>query len=345
VGLDRQGAIRLFNRAAQTITGYALEDVFGASFVTTCIPDDARPADGPLLESLLGGPPTQLGEDSVLKTRSGKVRDVRWHFTRVADGRPEDVVLFAIGADVTDSRAASRHSRQNEKLAALGTLAAGLAHEIRNPLNGAQLHVSFLQRALEAKLPEPELIEAAGVVADEIKRLARLVSEFLDFARPSALAKERVGVQRLFARVLELTSRDAARRAILIQTDVPPQELLVFADPGKLLQVLLNIVQNAIEALSAASAGRVVLRARRHPRHVRIEVEDDGPGLPSPNAPVFDAFFSTKPTGTGLGLAITHRIVTDHGGAMDVDSRPGRTCFGLTIPVGTDSTTFGGDSP
>jgi signal transduction histidine kinase len=119
--------------------------------------------------------------------------------------------------------------------------------------------------------------------------------------------------------------------------DAPPQELVVVADAGKIEQVLLNLVRNAIEALQAAGTGNVVIRARRQPRFVLVEVEDDGPGLPTPDAPVFDAFFSTKPDGTGLGLAIVHRIVTDHGGTLDVDSRPGQTYFRFTIPVGTES--------
>ncbi len=337
VGVDRGGAIRLFNQSSQTTTGYALEDVFGASFVDTLIPADVRPADGAVIGSLLAGTPSHRVEESIIKTRAGKLRDVRWDLTRIADQGPDDIVLFAVGTDVTDSRAASRHLHQNEKLAALGTLAAGLAHEIRNPLNGAQLHVSFLQRALAKKLPEPDLLEAAGVVADEIKRLARLVTEFLDFARPGALVKKRESVQALFTRVLELTAAAAAQAGISVRTDVPPQELVVLADAGKLQQVLLNIVQNAIEALEPSGQGHVILRARRQPRHVRIEVEDDGPGLPSPDAPVFDAFFSTKPSGTGLGLAITHRIVTDHGGTMDVQSNPGRTCFAFSIPIGTEN--------
>ena len=345
VGVDVAGKIRLFNRAARTTTGYALEDVYDRPFIDSLVPLEARPSDAPLLESLLAGEPTDTAEDGVLLTRTGKVRDVRWSFSRISDGAPHEVVLFAIGEDVTESRAASRHLHQNEKLAALGTLAAGLAHEIRNPLNGAQLHVSFLRRALEKKLPEPDLLDAAAVVADEIKRLARLVSEFLDFARPSALVKKRVSVQSLFERVLELTAAEAAAAGITMEVDVPPQELVVYADAGKVQQVLLNIVQNAMEALAPAHSGRVVLRARRHPRHVRIEIEDDGPGLPSPEAPVFDAFFSTKPSGTGLGLAITHRIVSDHGGTMDVDSRPGRTSFGFTIPIGNDSAAFHGESP
>lgn len=336
IGIDTGGAIRLFNRAAQTLTGYALEDVFGASFVDTLVPDDARASDAPLIAQLLAGPPRELEEDFIVKTRSGKLRDVRWRFSRIAGGVADDIVLFAVGADVTDSRAASRQIHQHEKLAALGTLAAGLAHEIRNPLNGAQLHIAFLQRALEKGRPEPEMLEAASVIADEIKRLARLVSEFLDFARPSALTKRRIAVQALFTRVLDLTRPTATASGITIEMDVPPQDLVVFADAGKLEQVLLNIVQNAIDALEPSQTGNIVLRARRQPRHVVVEVEDDGPGLPSPDAPVFDAFFSTKATGTGLGLAITHRIVTDHGGALDVDSQPGKTCFRFTIPVGKD---------
>jgi PAS domain S-box-containing protein len=344
VGIDVDGKIRLFNRAARMTTGHALEDVYGRLFIDTLVPIEARPNDAPLLESLLAGVPTDVVEDGLLLTRAGKVRDVRWSFSRIPDGSPHEVVLFAIGEDVTESRAVSQQLHQNEKLAALGTLAAGLAHEIRNPLNGAQLHVSFLRRALEKKLPEPDMLDAAAVVADEIKRLARLVSEFLDFARPSALVKKRVSVQSLFTRVLELTAADATTAGVTVEVDVPPQELVVYADGGKVQQVLLNIVQNAIEALESAHTGRVILRARRHPRHVRIEVEDDGPGLPSPEAPVFDAFFSTKATGTGLGLAITHRIVSDHGGTMDVDSRPGRTSFGFTIPIGNDSASFDGET-
>jgi signal transduction histidine kinase len=123
---------------------------------------------------------------------------------------------------------------------------------------------------------------------------------------------------------------------VTVVADVPPQDLVVFADGGKLEQVLLNLVQNGIDALTPTRTGKVIVRARRKPRHVVVEVEDDGPGLPSPDAPVFDAFFSTKPTGTGLGLAITHRIVTDHGGTVDVESRPGRTCFRFTVPIGDD---------
>jgi PAS domain S-box-containing protein len=335
VGIDGGGNIRIFNREAEEVTGYAMEEVIGASFVDMLVPDDLRAKEKDLIDGLLQGEPRQLGEESVIKTRAGKLRDVRWQFTRIAGDTPDGIVLFAIGGDVTDVRLAAQRVRQQEKLAALGTLAAGLAHEIRNPLNGAQLHVSFLLRALEKQRADPEMIDAANVVGDEIKRLARLVSEFLDFARPSALVKRPVVVQALLARAFELTAGAARSAGIAITVDAPPQDLVINADGAKLEQVLLNVIQNAVEALTPSGSGTVIVRARRQPREVVIDIEDDGPGLTSPDAPVFDAFYSTKPAGTGLGLAITHRIVTDHDGTVDVDSRPGRTCFRLTVPVGS----------
>jgi signal transduction histidine kinase len=102
-------------------------------------------------------------------------------------------------------------------------------------------------------------------------------------------------------------------------------------------QAVLNLLKNAIDAVAATDGGRVVLRTRREPRHGIIEVEDDGAGLPSPEAPIFDAFYSTKAQGTGLGLAIVHRVVSDHGGTVSVDSRAGRTIFRVALPLGGEA--------
>jgi signal transduction histidine kinase len=258
---------------------------------------------------------------------------------RARDGETEDdeVVLFIIGQDVTEERLVQERARQQQKLAAVGTLAAGLAHEIRNPLNGAQLHVAFLERALKRSSgTTTEMLEAVTVVGDEIKRLALLVSEFLDFARPKPLSVRPVVAQALCQRASGLVAAQAEKVRVNVQLDLPPSTLTFNADAAKLEQVLLNLLNNAVEALGPAGGGRVVLRARRQPRHVTLEVEDDGPGLARPDAPIFDAFFSTKPEGTGLGLAIVHRIVTDHNGIIDVESRPGKTRFKVTLPLGTE---------
>ncbi|HEY3252316.1 MAG TPA: ATP-binding protein, partial [Polyangiaceae bacterium] len=121
--------------------------------------------------------------------------------------------------------------------------------------------------------------------------------------------------------------------AVELTCDLPSVDLEFEADQAKLTQVLLNLLQNAVEATGGGGGGSVVLRARRGPRQVHFDVEDDGPGLQTPEAPIFDAFFSTKEGGTGLGLAITHRIVTDHGGTIDVSSKTGKTTFRVSLPL------------
>jgi signal transduction histidine kinase len=278
--------------------------------------------------------------ECAVRTKSGKYRDVRWQIAyarppdTTAPGASEDeIALFLIGQDMTEELAQKEKTLQQEKLAAVGTLAAGLAHEIRNPLNGAQLHVSFLERALKKRGAEPEMMEAVNVVGEEIKRLALLVSDFLDFARPRPPQRKPTSARSLCDRAMQLLAPKASAAKVDVALDFPTRDATLNVDAAKVEQVLLNLLGNAIEALAPDARGHVVLRVRRLPRDVYFEVEDDGPGLTSPDAPIFDPFFSTKPNGTGLGLAICHRIVTDHGGDVTYESRPGRTVFRVTLPL------------
>ncbi|WP_437740383.1 protoglobin domain-containing protein [Sorangium sp. So ce1504] len=336
VGLDAQAIVRLFNREAERITGLAREDVLGVPFVEALLPEEIRADHGALVEDVAAGrrPSVDLLE-SIVRTRAGKIRDLRWQLAYAPSAADDEVVLFAIGQDTTDENALAARVRQSEKLAAVGTLAAGLAHEIRNPLNGAQLHVTFLERGLaRAGLKDPDTLEAIQVVRDEIRRLSALVSEFLDFARPQPLYLRPTPVVPLCERAARVAaSSDGAGAQAAVKVDLPSTDIVLDLDPAKIEQVLLNLLRNAIEAVDAAGGGTVTLRARRQPRHAVVEVEDDGPGIASPDAPIFDPFFSTKPNGTGLGLAIAHRIVTDHEGTIEFQSRPGRTLFRVTLPL------------
>ncbi len=334
LGLDASATIRLFNHEAERVTGFGREEVIGTSFVEALLPDALRDDHGALVRRAAAG--EALASDlleSAVRTKAGKVRELRWQLA-YSSSEDDEVVLFAIGQDVTDQNALAARVRHSEKLAAIGTLAAGLAHEIRNPLNGAQLHVTFLERGLKrAGLGDPDTLEAIQVVAEEIKRLGRLVSEFLDFARPKPLEKKVVSLRALCERAAQLVAPAAGSAGVRLEVDMPTADIALELDASKIEQVLLNLLHNAVEAAVPGSGGTVVIRARRKPREAVIEVEDDGPGLQSPDAPIFDAFFSTKPQGTGLGLAIAHRIVTDHGGAIDVSSRAGKTVFRVTLPI------------
>lgn len=334
VGLDARATVRLYNREAERVTGLARDEVLGMAFAEL-MPEGLREEHGEIFERAASGSglfPDVL--ESAVRTRSGKVRDVRWQLAYSPSEVDDEVVLFAVGQDTTDENALAARVRQTEKLAAVGTLAAGLAHEIRNPLNGAQLHLTFLERGLRrAHVDDPDTHEAVRVVGEEIRRLSGLVSEFLDFARPQPLEKRVCAVRSLCERATRAVGAAALAGGVAVALDLPDTDLELEVDGAKVEQVLVNVLQNAVEALAPGGGGSVTVRVRRQPRRAIIEVEDDGPGLPSPDAPVFDAFFSTKPNGTGLGLAVAHRIVTDHGGDIDVQSRPGRTIFRVALPI------------
>ncbi|MDF2697395.1 MAG: hypothetical protein K0S65_5778, partial [Labilithrix sp.] len=314
IGLDRSGDILLFNREAERMTGYARDEVFGRSFAELFLPEEAREVG---ITLAVGA--TEPARELPLLTRSGKIRDVEWQVAYEPSVTAGGVVRFILGSDVTEERIERERKQQQKRLAAVGTLAAGLAHEIRNPLNGARLHVSFLERALAKGDCSAETLEAVHVVGDEIQRLARLVTEFLDFARPQPFLWASVDARALCERVLQLTAATARAAHVTIERDFPAQAPVFDGDSQRLEQVLLNLTQNAIEALAPQGGGTVIVRARREPRYVWIEIEDDGPGIAADGPSIFDAFYSTKANGTGLGLAIAHRIVTDHRGTIDVD--------------------------
>jgi signal transduction histidine kinase len=247
---------------------------------------------------------------------------VLWQLS-YAPSQGDEVCIFALGRDITDEKALYARTQQQEKLAAIGTLAAGLAHEIRNPLNGAQLHVTYLSRSLKKADAHPELSETVAVVADEITRLGTLVTEFLAFARPRPLQIRPVSAQALLERVSQLAP--AGEHATPIVLDVPPAAIELLADAAKLEQVLLNLTQNAVDAIAGAAGGQVVLRARRQPRTVTIEVEDNGPGIePRHRARIFERFYrvdkgrSREVGGTGLGLAIVKHLAEAMDGAVGV---------------------------
>ena len=219
-------------------------------------------------------------------------------------------------------------SRRADRLAAIGTLAAGLAHEIRNPLNGAQLHLTLVERGLENKrVSTQELIEAVQVTKREVHRLSNLVTEFLDFARPQPLSLRPANLRELSDRVVATMSADAAAKGVSISAVGPLGT--VNADVDKLTQVLLNLVRNAIDACD--KGGSVVVRTMKDATTCAVQVEDDGVGIPDSSMPIFDPFFTTKAAGTGLGLSIAHRIVSDHDGTLGFVSRPGRTVFSVRL--------------
>ncbi len=225
---------------------------------------------------------------------------------------------------------------RREKLAVLGTLTAGMAHEIRNPLTSLKARLYTLEKQLQ-NLPAAR--KDTDIINAEISRLERIVQNALSFARPADPKLETIAADSLLREVHGLMSASLGSREVQLVVESGP-ELFVRADSGHLNQVLINLVRNAADAIDGA--GTVTLRARaarvplvgRETDAVILEVSDTGKGIPPEvEKRLFDPFFSTKETGTGLGLPIAARIVEKHGGMIQYQTRPGHgTTFGVVLP-------------
>jgi len=233
-----------------------------------------------------------------------------------------------------EKRELSRRAQVAEKLAAVGTMTAGLSHEIRNPLNAAGLQLAVLERRV-IKLPpadQPALLEPLRLVRDEIGRLEHLLEDFLQFARPRELNLARVDPATAVESVVGFLAGDAEQRRITLEHAVSPGIAEAAADPERLRQVLMNLAINALDA--TPGGGKVHIEARSDGREVLFVVDDSGPGIaPDARDRLFEPFFTTKPSGSGLGLAIVHAIVSQHGGTILVDSSPlGGARFAVRLP-------------
>jgi PAS domain S-box-containing protein len=331
LGFDASGRLAVANRATEQLTGYSAGDLAAGDAFAMLFGERAAE----MRASWVGRADPGAGADGQAidtdtLTRAGKKRVVRWHVARheSAGGAPTTVVA---GVDLTNERELERRARQNERLAATGVLAASLAHEIRNPLNGASLHLSVLERSLarSAGVP-PAALEATGVLRAEIIRLSALVTDFLEVARPRPLTRVACDANEIASSVGVLLGPEAEARNVRLEVRPFPFPATAELDAARIKQVLVNLVRNGLEAVR--EGGHVVLRVLRHPHDVELEVADDGVGIPDPNAPIFDAFYTTK-EGTGLGLAIVRRIVVDHGGDVTFESRPGSTVFTVRLPA------------
>jgi signal transduction histidine kinase len=290
-------------------------------------------ATGSTRVEMLGRPGIHVvgnGGDRKLVSKDGAHRLVRWQLTEV--GVLGGTITYALGIDVTNERDMLRRTLRAERLAAVGTLAAGLAHEVRNPLNSATLQLQVLKRRLQRGTTSvTEVLPIAGVVEDEIERLDRLVSDFLAFAQPKPLELVQSDLNSLVESVATLIAPEAESTRVSIELKLDPETGFVEAEPARMRQVLLNLTRNAIEAMSDGGTLSLGTRRSDDEGNVSIVVEDTGPGF-AEDAPIFDAFYSTKPTGTGLGLAIVHRIVGEHGGTISAESQPRRTSFTIKLP-------------
>lgn len=248
-------------------------------------------------------------------------RDTLLTADALADHLASRLQTFLLVRELEDAR----------RLAALGGFAAAIAHEIRTPLTSAQMNVQMLASKLDVSASDRESFDIA---LDELRRLDRHVAELLDFAKPLAVCPIAVDVRSIAEDAARRLERTLANRQLILEQKHDDALPLVYADPQRLSQVLVNLIDNAADA--SPSGGAVLIVTRTGPgATVAVEVRDGGRGISPEHLPrIFEPFFTTRADGTGLGLAIVHKVVKAHGGEIDVRSRPGEgTTFTVLLPA------------
>jgi len=284
----------------------------------------------PGLSALLEGAGGELRRaDIELQTSKGQELTVGVTVSPLRDVRDHVIGRIVNFQDLTELRRLEKQTRLQDRLVTVGQLAAGIAHEIRNPLASISGSIELLKQAPQASEDDRALMT---IVNREIGRIDVLIGDLLDYAHPRPVRATEFDLGVLVEETLQVARGDQAFGDVEVTSEVD-KPLPINADPAKLRQVLWNLVRNAADAASAGGK-HVKVSARDGADEATITVSDDGPGIPPAQlAHIFDPFFTTKSKGTGLGLATCHTLIAEHHGQIEVESEVGKgTKMVVTVP-------------
>lgn len=326
VAMDPEGRVTMVNHVAESVLGAECGVAPGERF-ETCLPPELVAA----LERVRTG---EEIVDAKLRIKQGANGTLPLSIsgTMISTEDGDDAGAILLLRDLREIERLEDAVRRAEKLAAIGSLAGGVAHEIRNPLSSIKASATYFGSHFEEGSDGKRMAE---IMVQEVERLNRAVTQLLEYARPSELNRVKTSLPALAERSLELVRRDAAAKGVdvmLDATDAPP---VVWLDQDRITQALLNLYINAIQAMEEGGKLEVSIDTTSK-GDARIQVADNGPGLPTDVLKrVFDPYYTTKSRGAGLGLAIVQKIVEAHGGGVEASSAPGKgAVFLLTLPLG-----------
>lgn len=331
IGRDRD--IRVVNRAFLALSGGRRESLLGRDFMQL-LPETERGRILPVFIRALRGEPTSNFEVRLPKEGGGHYRMVINTASILAsDGEIEGVI--AIGRDLTELRELEEQIIQAEKLATLGQLAAGVVHELNNPLTSISVYGEYLLRKGERAEHEAADLEKLRRIVESADRILKFTRDLVTYARPSTEEPAFVRVRDVVEQSLLFCEHVVSDAQASVVKRYEDDEASVYAVKGQLHQVFINLITNACHALPG-ERGEIVLGTHRDDDHVRITVADNGGGIPKEaRSRIFEPFFSTKGEGkgTGLGLSIVRNIVHQHGGTIEVRPREGGgTVFEIRLP-------------
>jgi len=326
VALDQEERIIAFNQTAESVLRLLTRDVLGKR-AGEILPEVCRDllreleqGNGGILQRELDCPVAE-GVRIPLEVIAAVLRDSEEGFVGY-------VFLFR---DMTEIRHLKREVERSQRLASLGSLAAGVAHEIRNPLSSIKGFATYFK---ERYRDVPQDARTADIMVQEVERLNRVIGQLLAYSRPLDMKRERKAVEPAIRHSLKVIEGQAREKGISVHADLPPGIPEAMFDQDRIEQVLLNLYLNALGAMEAGGVLLVTL-SRETGRRVGITVSDTGSGIRPEDIPrIFDPYFTTKPSGTGLGLAIVHKIMEAHDGEVRVESEPGKgTRISVYLPL------------
>ncbi|MHC1711139.1 MAG: ATP-binding protein [Solidesulfovibrio sp.] len=321
--IDPNGRVAMANGAAEALAAVPANGLIGrpaGELLPETVLGGGGSGERQMDLSFFGGPPIALG--------------VAVSAVSTEEGTP--VGSLVVLRDLREMRRLEAEVRRREKLAAVGNLAAGVAHEIRNPLSSIRGYASYFGAKFA---PGSEDRQAAEVMVREVDRLNRVISELIEFARPSDLKRRPVRLAELASHAARLTRADALARGVTLDLSEASDGPEIRADPDRMTQALLNLCLNAIQAMDAGGVMAIAVGTAPDGR-ATISVSDTGAGIaPEDRDRIFDPYFTTKARGTGLGLPIAHKIVVAHGGEIRLTRRPtGGTMATVFLPAAATTT-------
>jgi PAS domain S-box-containing protein len=319
--IDSDGIIQYANDAACPIIGLKQSDI-GKIQLWKMVPDLSRRIDPSEDEK-------QIQKRSVL-TREFEISYPEKRFIRLymvpidapvnLDGSGGYVIVLT---DITDAKLSIEERIENERTSSIVRLAAGVAHELGNPLNSLTIHLQLMQRKLEQALKTQDLAtidQSISICQQEVKRLDGIVSDFLGAVRPAKPELNELNLIELVEEVLQVQEVELEARKIEVKIEIEGEVPDILGDRGQIKQVFFNLIKNGMEAMK--ESGQLKILSRIDDEQVYLEFIDDGAGINQADLPkIFDAYYTTKEEGHGLGMMIVQRIMRDHGGQIAVESR------------------------
>jgi len=331
IATDKSGTVATWNQAVVGLTGIEANMATGkkpGQILPPVLADFFTDADA---GGAGGDTPDDLGGHEISLAMHGETFALNCHHLVISDrdGAPEGEVLLL--SNITELKNLEKEMRENERLAAVGRMAAGVAHEVRNPLSSIKGLALLLQRKFVQKSNEHE---TATLLIQEVERMNRTISELLSFTRPAPLKLAKVDVRVLLERQIRLLDADGASDNIIFHLELGSDLLPIAADQDRLNQVLMNIILNGVQAME--DGGELAIKAWNNPDNqtVIITVTDSGRGMDKDTLnQVFFPYFTTKNNGTGIGLALSQKVIVDHGGTIYLRSIPGQgTVVSIELP-------------